>query len=31
MVVIFMATDSSLYFCEDEEGARYLPKKGADE
>jgi hypothetical protein len=30
MVVIFMATDSSLYFCEDEEGARYLPKKGAD-
>ncbi len=31
MVVIFVATDSSLYFCEDEEGARYLPKKGADE
>jgi hypothetical protein len=30
MVVILMATDSSLYFCEDEEGARFLLKKGAD-
>ena len=31
MVVILMATDSSLYFCEDEEGARFLPSKGSDE
>jgi hypothetical protein len=31
MVVVLMATDSSLYFCEDEEGARFLPKKGADD
>jgi hypothetical protein len=30
MVVILMATDSSLYFCKDDEGARYLSKKGAD-
>ena len=27
MVVILMATDSSLYFCEDDEGARFLPKR----
>jgi hypothetical protein len=30
MVVVLMATDSSLYFCEDEEGARCLPEKGSD-
>jgi hypothetical protein len=30
MVVILMATDSSLYFCEDDEGARFLPKRADD-
>jgi hypothetical protein len=25
-----MVTDNSVYFVEDEDGARYLPKKGAD-
>jgi hypothetical protein len=28
MVVVLMVTDSSLYFCEDEEGARCLPERG---
>ncbi len=30
MVVILTATDFSLYFCEDDEGARYLPKRADD-
>ncbi len=30
VVVIFMVTDNSVYFVEDEDGARRLPQKGAD-
>jgi len=30
MVIILWVLDNSLYFVEDEDGARYLPKRGED-